>query len=118
MKKRNAEPVVMQEESRHHWKGRLLVAFSFVVGLSVATQVFAWQYQYDEILGPHFHGVYPPWGILAWASLAYDAAPGMFIGAGSVGLLVAGVLLLVYLFARVLAANTGQDRQDGLRKRR
>jgi len=108
MKKRNAEPVVMQEESRHDWKGRLVVAFSFVVGLSVATQVFAWQYKYDEILGPQFHGVYPPWGILAWASMAYDAAPGMFIGAGSVGLLVAGVLLLVYLFARVLAANTGQ----------
>lgn len=109
MKKRNAKPVVMQEESRSYWKGRLFVAFSFVAGLSVATQVFAWQYRYDEFLGVQFYGVYPPWSILAWASMAYDVAPGMFIGAGSVGLLIIGVLLLGFFFSRVLAANTGRQ---------
>ena len=59
MKKRNAKPVVMQEESRSYWKGRLFVAFSFVAGLSVATQVFAWQYRYDEFLGVNFMASIP-----------------------------------------------------------
>ena len=109
MKKRNAEPVVMQEQRGGSWKQRLFfVLFSLFAGLSVATQVFAHQYGYGEFLGPQVNGIYPPWGILVWGSMAYDAAPGMFIGAGSVGLFVSGVLLLMGLFVRLVAANTGQ----------
>lgn len=108
MKKRNAEPVVMQEQRGGSWKQRLFVLFSLFAGLSVATQVFAHQYGYGEFLGPQVNGIYPPWGILVWGSMAYDAAPGMFIGAGSVGLFASGVLLLMGLFVRLVAANTGQ----------
>ena len=108
MKKRNAEPAVMQEQRGGSWKQRLFVLFSLFAGLSVATQVFAHQYGYGEFLGPQVNGIYPPWGILVWGSMAYDAAPGMFIGAGSVGLFVSGVLLLMSLFVRLVAANTGQ----------
>ena len=108
MKKRNAEPAVMQEQRGGSWKQRLFVLFSLFAGLSVATQVFAHQYGYGEFLGPQVNGIYPPWGILVWGSMAYDAAPGMFIGAGSVGLFVSGVLLLMGLFVRLVAANTGQ----------
>ena len=39
MKKRNAEPAVMQEQRGGSWKQRLFVLFSLFAGLSVATQV-------------------------------------------------------------------------------
>ena len=97
MKKRNAEPAVMQEQRGGSWKQRLFVLFSLFAGLSVATQVFAHQYGYGEFLGPQVNGIYPPWGILVWGSMAYDAAPGMFIGAGSVGLFVSGAVSYTHL---------------------
>ncbi len=109
MKKRNAEPAVMQEQNRGSWKYRVFVLISCLAGMSIATQVFAYQYGYGEFLGPHVNGFYPPWNILVWGVMAYESAPGMFIGAGSIGLLTTGLLLLMGLFAKMLAANTGQQ---------
>ena len=59
MKKRNAEPAVMQEQRGGSWKQRLFVLFSLFAGLSVATQVFAHQYGYGEFLGPQVKASIP-----------------------------------------------------------
>ena len=55
----------MKEERRQIvWDS--LAVFYVIVGLQVATQIFAWVFQYHPSLGPNINGFYPFWKITGW----------------------------------------------------
>lgn len=63
-----------------------------VVGLITATQMFAWTYGFDPVLGPAWRPapdllIYPPWAILSWRSRFGDQASAAFGRAGLIVLL-------------------------------
>ncbi|MFK0299563.1 type IV secretory system conjugative DNA transfer family protein [Brevundimonas sp. NPDC090276] len=86
-------------------KGRLIgLAAGGLIGLSVATQVFAWTYAWSPLLGSGWRigselVLYPPWSVLVWrrtfASEAREAIgrSGALILLGSLGGLGLGVLI-------------------------
>ena len=43
-----------------------LVSGSLLMGMASATQMFAYQFAYQEVLGSSFHHLYAPWKILVW----------------------------------------------------
>ncbi|MBB5740790.1 MULTISPECIES: type IV secretory system conjugative DNA transfer family protein [Brevundimonas] len=61
----------------------LLLALGLLAGLQLATQVFAWTYGFDAILGwgvplPGETKAYPPWRILVWRRAFGEAQPEAF----------------------------------------
>lgn len=55
----------MKEERRQIvWDS--LAVFYVIVGLQVATQIFAWVFQYHPSLGMNIDGIYPFWKIIPW----------------------------------------------------
>ena len=55
----------MKEERRQIvWDS--LAVFYVIVGLQVATQIFAWVFQYHPSLGVNIDGIYPFWKIIPW----------------------------------------------------
>ncbi|MFH0782580.1 MAG: type IV secretory system conjugative DNA transfer family protein [Pseudomonadota bacterium] len=81
---------------------------SFIAGLQVATQCFAYFFGYQPLLGSHIGRVYPPWGILHWASKWYDRYPDEFIRSGSLGLFCSTIGLLAVALVKVVTANTSK----------
>jgi len=85
-------------------KGRLVgLGLGGLAGLAAATQMFAWTYRFDPVLGPGWRpapalAVYPPWSILSWRLRFADQAPdaiaraGVLLLLGGVGGLGLGVL--------------------------
>ena len=58
-----------------------------LVGLGAATQLFAWTYGFDPVLGPAWRptstmSIYPPWAILSWRMRFVDQDPEAFARAG------------------------------------
>lgn len=61
----------------------LLLAAGVLAGLQLATQVFAWTYGYDAVLGPGLDlpgetRAYPPWRILVWRQAFGERQPEAF----------------------------------------
>ena len=51
--------------------GKVIPALSLLsigVGLAAATQYFAYDFKYQDVLGPLVNHVYAPWSILTWAA--------------------------------------------------
>ena len=67
------------------------VFFVFAMGLFSATQFAAYQFNYHSTLGVNAHGLYPPWMILVWAAKWHARYSDVFMKAGSMGVLVAGI---------------------------
>ena len=86
----------------------VLAVLSVLVGLQLATQVFASLSNYHPSLGGNIGGVYPPWGILAWASRWYKQYPDVFGKAFSVGVCVTGAGMIGLVLARMLLAHTSK----------
>jgi type IV secretion system protein VirD4 len=73
----------------------LLLAAGVIAGLQLATQVFAWTYGFDPVLGsglvlPADAKLYPPWRILVWRRLFGEDHPEAF--ASSPLLIVLGAM--------------------------
>lgn len=73
----------------------LLLAAGVIVGLQLATQVFAWTYGFDPVLGSGLvlsadAKLYPPWRILVWRRLFGEDHPEAF--ASSPLLIVLGAM--------------------------
>jgi type IV secretion system protein VirD4 len=77
-------------------------------GLQASTQFFAHDMQYQASLGRHMNHVYPPWGIVQWASQWYHQYPDAFIRAGSVGIALAGAGLIALMVAKLIGSNTSK----------
>lgn len=61
----------------------VLLGVGLLVGLQLATQMFAWTYGFDAVLGPGLPlseeaKAYPPWRILAWRKAFGEAHPEAF----------------------------------------
>lgn len=56
---------------------RLLSVACLVGGFQVATQYFAYKFNYQPQLGAHLFHIYEPWAILLWAGKWYSQYPGI-----------------------------------------
>ena len=89
-----------------------ILALGFVVlGLGAATQFFAYDFQYQASLGQHINHIYEPWKILIWATKWYQTYPDAFMRAGSIGVLIAGLGLIVLVFIQMVRANSSKANQ-------
>lgn len=86
----------------------ILGILSLLAGLQAATQFCAYQFGYHPSLGGNLGGVYPPWGILVWASKWYGQYPDQIMRAGGIGIVVTTVGLLVVAIAKMIGANTSK----------
>lgn len=93
-------PVVMRRQSRLSRLARILAVLSILlIALTASTQATAWKLGYQDALGSHLGHFYAPWNIIFWTLDWYERNPMLFIGCGSVGVCVAGILLLFLLTA-------------------
>ena len=83
----------------------LLACASLVVGLQAATQFFAATFNYQDVLGDQFGGLYKPWAILEWASRWTSDYPLQLRQAGGFGMIVAASGLLCLAIARTVQAS-------------
>ena len=86
----------------------VLAALTLGGSLSAATQYFAHGLQYHPALGPHLHGVYPPWSILGWASQWHGAYPDALTQAGGIGVIISAIGLLGLLAVKSVLGNTAR----------
>lgn len=74
----------------------LLALVAVLIGMQVATQIFAWKFAWHESLGEAVSGhLYAPWSILRWAAAWHDHFPEHFSRAATMG----GIAALVVMFA-------------------
>ena len=85
-----------------------LALLALLAGLQAATQFLAHDLQYHPALGAHWQHVYPPWGILLWASKWYGLYPTVFLRGASVGTTLCAIALLVLVMLGMLQANSGR----------
>lgn len=85
-----------------------LSALSLGVGLASATQFFAYDFNYQPQLGPHYNHVYLPWQILVWANKWHALYPDAFMRAGSIGVLAGGIGLMGVVVAKMIGANSSK----------
>ncbi|MBS0152681.1 MAG: type IV secretory system conjugative DNA transfer family protein [Nitrospira sp.] len=92
-----------------HPKPGLVIPFlacaSLVFGLQAATQFFAATFNYQDVLGDHFGGLYQPWAILEWASRWRSDYPLQLRQSGGFGMIVAASGLLCLTIARTVQAS-------------
>lgn len=107
-------PVIMRGRSRISRPVRVvLVLIILLISLVASTQATAWKLGYQEALGAHFHFFYAPWKIIVWTLSWYDQNPSLFIGCGSVGVCLAGILLLFLVMALSRMTDPGTDYLHG-----
>ncbi len=79
-----------------------------ILGLQTATQAFAFEFQHHPLLGFNLFHLYPPWAIIGWALNWGDFYPSYFMAAGNVGILVAGVGLLLQTVVIMVLDNSAK----------
>lgn len=87
---------------------KVLALLALLCGMWAATQFVAWKVNYAPGLGWNIQGVYPPWSVLLWAMEGYGQAPRLFAGAGSIGAVVAAVMLIVAVLWQTVVSNTSR----------
>ena len=90
---------------------RLLSVVCLVGGFQVATQYFAYKFNYQEQLGAHFFNIYEPWSILVWAVKWYDQYSGIFDLAAGFGILFSSIGLILVLVIKMVLANSSRTNQ-------
>lgn len=107
----NAVGPQVQARAKKGKTGRIIPLFavvSLVAGLQTASQFFAQDFRYQPVLGWNIHGIYLPWSILRWAAKWYEHYPHAVMRAGSFGIVVAGLGLLVLAVAKMHLANSSR----------
>lgn len=82
----------------------ILVLLALVSGMAAATQFFAHEFNYQEVLGWNGGGIYPPWMILAWAGKWYAKYADAFMKAGSIGMIVTSLGMIGLVIIRMIRA--------------
>ena len=85
-----------------------LGVMSLVAGLQSATQFFAYDFQYQAVLGPHLNHVYAPWSILGWVGTWYGQYPDAIMRAGGIGMTVSAAGLLGLAVTKMVLANSAK----------
>ncbi len=96
--------------TQHHKQGLLipiLAILCLICGLQIATQTFAYLFNYQPQLGTHFHHIYPPWAIFEWLTQWYGQFEQAFRLAGSAGILFVSIgFIVLFVVQRVLTNTT------------
>jgi type IV secretion system protein VirD4 len=111
MKDRFNNAVGPQVRAGKRRAGKVIPALAVLAlgsGLQAATQFFARAFKYQPALGPHLDHVYPPWGIIQWASKWHSQYPDALIHAGSVGISVAGIGLIGLVVTKMVLVNSSR----------
>ena len=101
-------PQVRTKKIGSSWVIPLLALLFMISGLQAATQLFAHDLKYHQALGWQINHIYPSWGIIKWAYSWYRYYPDVFMRAGSLGVTVAGIGLLILVIARMVLANSSK----------
>mgnify|MGYP003549383623 FL=1 len=67
----SGNPIVKNEGLVKTRLTQIMAIFFMLGGVQVATQYFAYRFQYQPQLGVHFNQLYPPWSIFEWANKRY-----------------------------------------------
>lgn len=114
MKDRFNNAVGPQVRGPERGAGKLIPALGVVSlggGLQTATQFFAKDFQYQDVLGPHFNHIYAPWAILQWAGKWYAKYPDAVMRAGSIGATVTAAGLIGLVVTKMILANSSKTNQ-------
>lgn len=85
------------------------VLLALAAGLQSATQYVAGVFHAHPALGAHLGPMYAPWCIVLWALRWYRRDPGLFLHAGSLGLVVSSASLLgLGLVYRIMSNSARQ----------
>lgn len=82
---------------------------SMLCGVMIATQMFANIFNYSQTLGHNVNGLYVPWAIFSWYAQWGNLYQMHFIQAGSYGLMVTAVLLLIIVVVNQVRANSSNQ---------
>lgn len=85
-----------------------LVMLSVVIGLQVASQLFAYKFKYHQILGINFNGVYPPWAIIEWTIKWHTQYSEILYQCVGVGVLVSTICLIIVVMSNILKSNSSK----------
>jgi type IV secretion system protein VirD4 len=88
------------------------ILLSILCGVVIATQMFAKSFNYSETLGHNVNGLYVPWAIFAWYGQWGNMYQENFIQAGSYGLLVTSLLLLIIVIVNQVRANSSKQNDN------
>ena len=91
--------------------GKLIPALSLLsigVGMAAATQYFAYDFKYQDVLGPNLNHIYAPWSIFTWASKWYGTYTDAFMRAGSIGTVITGAGMLGAVITQMIKANSAK----------
>ncbi|MDD7804188.1 MAG: type IV secretory system conjugative DNA transfer family protein [Endozoicomonas sp. (ex Botrylloides leachii)] len=105
----NASGPALREKNNAHrqWLINLaLVIIIFTVSLCSATQFFAYLFHYQPSLGVSAGHIYLPWSIIIWWSHWYDYYPNEFMQAGSIGVSISAIALLVLFAIKQIKKNS------------
>lgn len=80
-------------------------------GLFVATQMFARTFGFNSALGENLGGIYLPWKIISWYVEWGDAYQEHFIAAGSYGLFLSSLVLLMLLIVKQVLQNSSKQHE-------
>ena len=90
---------------------RLLSVVCLIGGLQVATQYFAYKFNYQPQLGAHLFHIYEPWAILLWAGKWYSQYSGIIDLAAGFGILFSSIGLILVLVIKMVLANSSRTNQ-------
>lgn len=102
-------PQVRRERNNHQLLMAALFVLVILFSLTAATQYFAYQFQYHAALGAHLSYLYAPWKILIWAGKWWNYYSAQFTSAGSAGIMVASVGLLLLLALKSRLSQSGSS---------
>ena len=87
---------------------QMMAIFFMLGGVQVATQHFAYIFQYQPQLGAHFNQLYPPWSIIAWSDQWYALYPELFQQSISMGVLFSAAGLILTLIMKTVSSNSSR----------
>lgn len=90
----------------------LLTILSIVIGLQVATQLFAYKFKYHQILGVNYDGIYRPWAIIDWAIKWYAQYSNIFYQCAGVGVFVTTICLIAIAILAILKSNSSKANEN------
>ncbi len=105
---------ILSQNNRNVKKDTLIVRLLAVVclagGLQVATQYFAYKFNYQPQLGAHLFHIYEPWAILVWANKWYGQYSGIIDLAAGFGILFSSIGLILVNSSRTNQGLHGSAR--------
>ncbi|PJE09588.1 type IV secretory system conjugative DNA transfer family protein [Legionella sp.] len=106
----HAGPQNRNPKKVYHRYTLILILLSFIAGFQGATQFFAYQFNYQAILGFSLFHLYWPWDIVLWKMKWHTYFPSHFRSAEGVGMMIAslGLISCVLLKQRNNKSNVSE----------